>query len=221
MDRGTIRSRAKKQLNEPSGTNEGFWTDAQYNNAITDAEVDFVLQTKCLATYAEMSTDGTNAEFNMDEDSLANFLKIKEVWFFESSTIYRKLRSVGRDELMYIQGEIRGVTTYPEVYCYEDRVIEFDTVPQSGYTIRIYYYKLPTAMTDDADVSNVPVKFHQSLVDYVCWKFNEADDLNATSAMYFKNEYYEGIIKARNIIEPEGEAYEYIKDDGSEADLYA
>jgi hypothetical protein len=219
MDRSTIRSEARRQVGEPSSG--GRWADANYNSAIERAQEDFVLRTKCLKTYAAFSTAADTAEYDISESSLANFLDIAEVWYFDSTTVYRKLKPVGRDELTYLQSETRGTDATPTAYCYEDRVIEFDTEPEADKTIRVYYYKLPTALSADDSVSDVPVKFHNALVDFVCWKFKEADDLDIEGAAYFKMLYEEDILKATAVLSPEGECYDYIKDECTEADLYA
>ena len=212
MDRSTIRSEARRQAGEPESA--GRWIDTKYDSAIERAQEDFVLRTLCLKTYAEFDTTADTAEYDMSEDSLANFLKISEVWYFDSSTVYRKLTCVSRDTLTMMQDEFRGRDAAPQAYCFEDRVLEFDTEADADKTIRVYYYKLPTALSEDASVSDVPVKFHNALVNFVCWKFKEADD-DLESGIYFKALYEEDILKAKNMIEPEGESYPHLMDDMS------
>lgn len=218
MTRATIRTEARRQCGEP--TSGGRWTDANYDSAIERAQEDFVLRTKCLKTYAEFTTTADTPEYDIGEDSLANFLDLAEVWYFDSTTNYRKLKPVTRDELSFMQGEVRGTDGIPTAYCYEDRVIEFDAEPEASKTVRVYYYYMPATLSSDSSVSNVPVKFHNALVNFTCWKFKEADDLDTEGAGYFKMMYEEDILKALDVLEPAGEAYDYIRDESTEADVY-
>jgi len=211
MTRATIRTEARRQVAEP--TSGGRWTDANYDSAIERAQEDFVLRTKCLKMYAEFTTTADTPEYDISEDSLANFLDLAEVWYFDSTTRYRKLRPVTRDEMSRLQSESRGTDAAPTFYCYEDRVLEFDTEADADKTIRVYYYYLPAALSEDASVPDVPVKFHNALVNFTCWKFKEADDLDTEGAMYFKAMYEEDVLKALDILAPAGDAYDHIRDE--------
>ena len=212
MIRSTIRDEARRQCGEPD--TGGRWANARYDSAIERAQEDFVLRTLCLKSYATFTTAADTPEYDISEDSLANFLKVSEVWYFDSSTSYRKLTSVSRDTLTMMQDEFRGRDAAPQAYCIEDRVLEFDTEPEADKTIRVYYYKLPTALAADATVPDIPVKFHNALVNFTCWKFKEADD-DLESGIYFKALYEEDVLKAKNMLEPEGESYPHLIDDMS------
>ena len=217
-----IMARAKRQLNEPTGTDEGFWSDADYMNCINEAQEDFVLKTKCLKTYATFATDGTNKEYCIDETALANFMDISEVWFFyaASTTIYRPLIRVSRDELVQKESYLRNISADPAYYCYEDRIIEFDTIPDSGDTCRIYYFKMPavpaeaTTALNLAETPDIPNRFHPALVYYVCWKFTEADDSVSDKLIYFQQKYAELVGQAMVIEDPAASSYPHIKDAG-------
>lgn len=211
MIRSLIRDRARLALGEP--TSGGGWTDAQFNTSINEAQDDIALRTKCLKTYSEFTTSASTAEYSIAEDSLANFIDIAEVWYFTDTNLYNILDCVSRDELAFMQSQNRASTGWPEAYCYEDRVIEFDCLTAAGDTVRVYYFKLPTALTTDEGVSEIPVKFHQTLVYYVCWKFAESDGLDGNRVMYFKNQYMEEIAKMRSILVPAASTYPAIKDD--------
>jgi len=210
MDRSTIRSEARRQVGEP--TSGGRWADANYNSAIERAQEDFVLRTLCIKTYAECTTTADTAEIDLGEGSIANFIKVAEVWYFDSTTDYSKLVNVSRDTLSMMQDEFRGVDAIPTAYCVEDRVLEFDTEPEADKTIRIYYYKKPTALSADASEPDIDVNFHNALVNFTCWKFKEADE-DIESAVYFRALYEEDIQKALRIREPEGESYPHLNDD--------
>ena len=211
MIRSLIRDRVRLLLGEPPSG--GRWADAQYNTAINEAQDDVAIRTKCLKTYAQFVTSAATAEYSIAEASLANFIDIAEVWYFTGTDTYDVLTPVSRDELAWYQSNNRGHTGYPEVYCYEDRVIEFDVETEAGKTCRIYYYKLPTALSADDGVSLIPTKFHQSLVYYTCWKFCESDGLDPNRTGYFKNQYNEEIAKMRSILVPPASSYQGIKDD--------
>ena len=205
-----IRARAKRQLNEPPGTDEGFWSDADYLNCINEGQEDFVMKTKCLKTYAEFDTDGTNKEYSLDETALANFMDISEVWFFWDTNLYDVLTSIGRDELAQKESYLRNMTGNPNYFCYEDRVIEFDTIPDSGDTCRIYYYYMPTTLSA-GETPDIPNRYHQALVYYVCWKLAEADDSMVDKLMYYQQKYAELVMQAIAIEEPAASSYPRIK----------
>lgn len=202
-------------MGEPSGTNQGFWTDTQWNTVIERAQQDFAIKTKCLKTYAEFVTVADTLEYDMGESSLANLIDIAEVWYFltDSKKSYDPLVGVTRDRLSHYQGEFRDVTGIPSYYCYEDRVIEFDVKQSADKYIRIYYYKSPTAYTADDDSGDIPVKFHSALVAFVCWKMAVADVSNADRLMLFKTEYFDEVMQARSVLRPASSTYPRIKDD--------
>jgi hypothetical protein len=211
MDVETITDRARLILGEP--TDGGAWTDAQFLTAINEAQDDVAIRTKCLKTYAQFTTSASTAEYSIAEASLANFIDIAEVWYFWDTDLYDVLRSVTRDELAFIQSQYRGNSGTPEAYCYEDRVIEFDIETEASKTVRVYYYKLPTALTVDSSVSTIPTKFHQTLIYYVCWKFAESDGLDPNRVGYFNNQYLEEIAKMRAVLVPAASTYTAIKDE--------
>ena len=218
MDRSTIQSEARRQLGEPS--TGGRWASTDYNNAIERAQENFAKRTKCLKSYASFTTSADTAIYDISEDSLSNLLKITEVRYYSDTTSYYKLKSVGRDQLEHLQHYMGGTDGTPIAFCYEDRTIEFDCDPEADKTIRVYYYKMPTALSEDASVPDIPVKFHPALVDYVCWKFKEGDGLDFEGAVYFKNLYEEAVLEAIDILEPATETFDYIKDEIWESDLY-
>ena len=207
-------ARAKRQLNEPPGTDEGFWDDEDYLNCLNEGLEDFVLKTKCLKTYAEFSTDGTNKEYSLDETALANFMDISEVWFFWDTNLYDVLISASRDVLSQKESYLRNLTGNPTYFTYEDRVIEFDTIPDSGDSCRIYYFNMPATMTAESDTPAIPNRFHQALVYYVCWKLTEADDSMVDKLMYYQQKYAELVGQALVVEDPAGSSYPRIKDSG-------
>jgi len=218
MNRATIRSEARRQSGEPSSG--GRWSDSDWNSAIERAQENFARRTKCLKTYASFTTSADKAIYDISEDSLSNMLKITEVRYYTDTNTYYKLKSVSRDHLEMLQNYIGGIDGTPVAYCYEDRTIEFDCDPEADKTVRVYYYYTPTALSEDSSVPDIPVKFHDALVHYTCWKFKEADDLDFEGAIYFKNLYEEAVLEAKDILEPAAETYDYIRDEISESDQY-
>jgi hypothetical protein len=211
MDRGTIRTEVQRQVGEPASG--GFWSNTDYDNVINRAQSDFAMRTKCLKTYAEFATTVSTHLYDMSEDSLSNLVDIAEVQFFLDANNYESLRAVTRDELSTYQGCRLGMTGTPYYYCYEDRTIEFDCDTEASKTVRVYYYKRPTDMDGDADVPEIPVKFHDALVNFVCWKFAEGDELDVERTAYFKQQYMEDVSRATMILRPGGTTYGGIKDD--------
>ena len=204
-------ARAKRQLNEPTGTDEGFWSDTDYLNCINEGQEDFVMRTKCLKSYAEFATDGTNKEYCLSEAALADLLDISEVWYFRDTNLYDVLISVSRDELSQKESFLRNLSGDPSFFCYEDRVIEFDTVPAEDKTVRVYYYEMPDVMSASTATPDIPNRYHNALVYYVCWKFTEADDSVTDKLLYWQQKYMDAVMLAQQIEEPPASSYGRIK----------
>lgn len=219
MDRDTIIARARKKVGEP--TSGGYWSDnSQWEDAVQDAQEAFAIKARPLKSCATTTLTQGTAEYDLSESSLADFLDITEVWYFTSTTNYRKLKPVSRDELTAIQGEMRDQQNYPTVYCFEDRKIEFDTAAPAADTLKIYYLELPDAMTAGSNVPEIHTKYHQALVYHVAWQFMESENAESTDTIYFKAMYEEKVMEALTFIQKQGETYPYIKQDDWEADIY-
>jgi len=211
MDITTIRARVKRQVNEPTGTDEGFWSDADYLNCINEGAREFAIATKCLKTDASFTTSADTAMYDMSETSLVNFLDITEVLFYRDTDVYDKLISVNRDNLLYLRG-VDGQAGTPCYYCYEDRTIEFECDTEADKTVKIFYNYLPTDCDGSDDVPMIPTKYHQALIDYVCWKICESDDSKIDRVVYYRQLYADDLLRALMILEPPGNSYEQITD---------
>lgn len=211
MDVSTIEARVKRQLNEPTATNAGFWSDTDYLNCVNEAQEDFAIRTLCLKTDASFTTVVDTSMYDISESSLTNFIDIAQVLYYESTYIYNVLKSISRDKLLWYRG-IDSVVGVPNYYCYEDRTIEFECDTAADLTVKVFYYYLPTALTLTTSESGIPTKFHQALVSYVCWKLCESDDTKMDKVMYFKQQYMEEIMQALSVLEPPASSYETITD---------
>ena len=210
MTRKEIRDQVRMLLGEP--ITGGLWSDTQYNLWINEAQEHVAIDTKCLKSYAEFTTTTGVSMYDIGEQSLDDMLEISELQYFITTILYRTLPCVSRDELSYMQNQNIGVQTWPTCYCYEDRVIEFDRMTPGSMNVRVYYYFLPSPMTDDDDVSVIPTKFHHVMIPFICWKFCEADMLNPRTG-YFKQLYDEHIIQMKGLLSPPASTYQGIKDD--------
>ena len=213
MDVETIRGICKRQVNEPTDSDTGFWLDADYLSAINHAQREFVRDTYCLKTDCSFTTEADKSMYDLSEDSLSALLDIAQVYYYIDETTYYRLENINRDRLMSERGT-EGVTSIPRYFCYEDRTIEFECDTEADMTVKIFYYYITseTALDDDADEPAIPVNFHQALVDHVCWKFCESDDSRGDKIIYYKNLYTENVVKAKAILEPPGTTYERISD---------
>ena len=205
MNLGTIKERARKALNEPSSG--GHWSDALYYEAINDGQIDFAIRTECLRTSLELTTDGSNSQYDISESAIEAMsepalIRITQLRYYHTSDHYYILRHISQNELSAMAREMDGVVATPSYFNYQDRVIEFDTVPPAGKTVLVRYSHLPEELLLAADVSDVPEKFHGALVMYTCWKFAESADLEIDRTSYFKNEYELAIGKAMKILYP-------------------
>jgi hypothetical protein len=201
------------KINEPTGTNEGFWSDDDFLNVINEAQEDFAIRTKCLKVCATFTTTADTDAYDISKQSLDNFIDIAEIYFYSDSDTWKPLTEVSRDELDMIQGGYKSSNVYPDYYCFENNTIYFNSKTPADYTVKVWYYKLPDTLTGDNDESGIDVNWHQALIYFVCWKFCEADDLDVERAAYFKNEYFGEVQQARMVFHPPGSTYGGIKDD--------
>ena len=70
---------------------------------------------------------------------------------------------------------------YPEYWYATDldssnyQQIKLYPVPDGIYTITYDYYKTLADLSADTDVSDIPAKYHQALVDYACFKYYQKE----------------------------------------------
>ena len=214
MDVSDIRAEVKRQVNEPTGTDEGFWEDSEYLSCINSGIADIARRLRCCLTCATFTTDGTTIQWDISEDSLDDIFEIKQVNFYASTYTYDPLISVTRDELDDIRAGYVGTSTgYPVCFCYEDRAIEFEVIPVTGKTVKVFYYYAPAALTDDSDVPDLRYSLHPLIVSYVSWKFCESEDSRHDKLLYFKSEFMENVLKGLNEVQPPASSYTGIKDE--------
>lgn len=213
MDRDAIITRAKRKLAEP--TADGYWDATDYEATVIDGVRDFSTRVKDLKTCATFTTTADTVLYDVSEASLDNMLDIAELLFFTTTNDYYSLKPVTRDELIATQGSSLSGSGTPTCYCYEDRVIEFDTEHTAGLTVKIYYYKIPTltSMTAGSDVPDTSEKFHEALVYYVCWQFAESDPGMTDKIQYFQRAYLEAAMRFKAILDTPASTYQGIIDE--------
>jgi len=213
MDLSTIRGAVKRRLGEPSASDSGYWEDSDYTAEVNRGAEQFAMETNCLKSYVDIETEDFNDTngnlFDISEDSLDDFKAVTEVHYYigqdaDDSTLgsYTPLKKVSRKEMPYKQSENDNVTGVPSFYCYEDRIIELDVIPNDGDLIRIWYYRVPSAdegeaVSADADIPIIPEKYHEALVYWVCWKFSEGDELRSDRVAYYRDMWRAEIAKAK------------------------
>lgn len=215
MDAQSIIDEVKRILGEPSGADEGYWDDEDYRDEINRGCEEYAKETKCLKSYAEFDADGTTLLWDITEDSLDDFLDITEIWYFTSDDCYDVLKSVDRDTLAKMQSGISDTTGTPTYFCYEDRTIEFDVIPNDGDTIRVYYYRVPSPdeeVSANTDTPIIPEKYHQAIVYWVAWHFSLGDELRQDKVVYLEKLWLMSVAKSQTILRPAASTYTTIKD---------
>jgi len=213
MNRNAIITRARRKLAEPA-TN-GFWDSTDYEDTVIDGVRDFSTRVKDLKTCATFTTTADTREYDISEDSLDNMLDIAELLFFTSTNDYYSLKPVTRDKLIAAQNSSLSSSGTPTCYCYEDRVIEFDSTHEADKTVKVYYYKIPTltSMTAGTDIPDTAEKFHEAIVYYVCWQFAESDDGKTEKIQYFRDAYMESAMRFKAILDTPASTYQGIQDE--------
>ena len=73
----------------------------------------------------------------------------------------------------------------PQYYTYTGSGIRVSPVPDDVYTLTIDYYKSPTALSADSDVSTLPTDYHDVMISYALSRaYRSEDDMQMSQFFY-------------------------------------
>ncbi len=84
----------------------------------------------------------------------------------------------------------------PSSYVVAGATLYLYPYPDSTVTVELNYYRLPADMTDDGDLSEIPVQYQHLLVRYALSRAYERED-DFSAAEYMRNQFEAGVQKLR------------------------
>lgn len=172
MQFSVMRTRVQTLLGESSGE---FYTTTEINGEINDACIEIARDTEELLTYYDMTTTDGTQTYTLPDD----FLKIKRVDLHVSDSDRRDLRFMTQQEFHKYTEGASDTSGTPEIYKLEQGSVSKETadwhpgdiylypIPDdnggSNYTVRAYYYQLPTTLSADTDVTELPIQCHKAV----------------------------------------------------------
>jgi hypothetical protein len=144
---GYLRSRLRTMLNESTAT---FWTDAQLNDAINQAESYIAEQALCIQNIDTAQTAATTRTV-----SFSGF-KVAGVEYVPPSGDPVSLKKITQSQV----GRVKALGPFPQ-YFYEvgNATIGIEPKPNATYNLNLYINDFPTEMATDATVPSIPVHF--------------------------------------------------------------
>lgn len=165
--------------------------DADVVRWINDAQRDVVMKNETVL----QTTSLANAVANQQDYSLpANLLVLRSVHFkLNGQPSYYRLEGMSFNEfdeqVNGWEGTLYGAST-PTVYTTYGGVIKVFPIPVSSGTsnFKLYYSRQPVDVVLDADTIDLPLAYHNSVVDYCMAQAYEMDEdwasANSVSASY-------------------------------------
>lgn len=175
MTRLEIRNRIRKKLGETTAI---FWTDAELDGWMEDAQKDIVWKAKLKRTRGTFTTVAATPRYTITA-IFPNFMRVCDggVSIYNSSTTdWTKLTYETKDTMDTLYGDwVNAEAAEPIVYMedLDENIIELWPTPQTVNVgtnyCRVYYCSIPTAMTVDANSPDLDVQgiLHHAVVDYV------------------------------------------------------
>lgn len=169
---GTIRTLVRDRLDEDSPRR---WTNAQLDRWINEGARDVARRTECL--HAKSSAIAVTANTQVTSlSTLTTLLKINRVeWKTDgdSRVIALEYRDYNSMDAVWWDAKETATST-PGYYTLTGNPpalsITVYPIPASAGTITVYYWRLPTEATADADTVEVPEGWHDTLADYAEYK---------------------------------------------------
>lgn len=173
-------------------TSTTFYTDAEVQNAINRVLPELASMTEMsLTTFYDYVTSAGTQRYSLQPD----YLKVKQVDLIVTSTLtlplkpvslrgFRSISSTGTDQQgqpNYYKVELGAVSTEDAIQFPGDLWLfpTPDDNATANYTVRFYYYQLPTTLILGNDIPEFPIPLHMA----ICYK--------AASHLAFKGKDYQ------------------------------
>jgi len=161
-------------------TSNTFYTETEIQNMINRVQPEIAAEAEALLTYYDYTTSDTVQQYSLP----AEYLTVKHVELHVDTNRHEKLKLLDLDQFHAVSYADADRTGEPEYYKIEYGAV--DTVlagnPQrpgdiwlypipddngtANYTLRVYFYQMPTDLSADTDISNLPIYLHMA----VCYR---------------------------------------------------
>jgi len=189
MNYSEMETQCRLLLGETDEDNS-YWTVAELLAQINLSNIRVAADLPTLLTYSEVATTASQETYGLPSD----FLQLKSVQMFLGANTVderRQLVSLSYDEYEDIIGGNVNMTGQPAYYRIEFGAVATAAgsppgdlwiypIPDSNggdnYTLRLVYYQKPTALSGDADVSELPEFMHPIVVYHAAWHLSMKSD---------------------------------------------
>jgi len=181
MNFGEMQEQIRLMLGETDSDNS-YFTDTEIKAQINRSLIRVASDIPCLLTYKEDTTTASTQRYGLPTD----FLQLKDVQLYPSATRRKQLLRLEYDEFEYVGTGNVTMTGEPAYYRVEFGAVDTVTgsppgdlwlypIPNGTYTIRVVYFQKPTAMTADAEVTELPEFMHEAVNYHAAWHVSLKD----------------------------------------------
>lgn len=197
MNLGDMRTKVRRHLGQTSATNS-IYADSDVNDAINDALTEVAKETRCLLTSFDQTTSSGTERYGLNSD----FLQLVAVELIVDSSLTERLLGVSYEQFAAYAYQSRDSQGRPSIYRMEYGATEVTAatpgeivlwqVPDNNggadYTLREVYIQMPTALSADSQISEVPRELHLGVTYYAALTLalqdNDAQRINILSGLY-------------------------------------
>jgi len=201
MNFAEMKYRVRQLVGQTDTNSTVFDTTLDLEPAINDACMDVAARTETLLTYYDYETTAGTQVYSLKSD----YLKLKAVRLFVAADDKRSIIHQSFDEFDVIEGGNPTRQGVPQYYKIETGATDTsnnlpgdlwlypipDSNGGSNYTLRVYYYQVPTKLTADDQTTELPIIAHRA----VCFgaaatlsMMNTDRSAHQTMTMLFENE---------------------------------
>lgn len=180
MTPSEIETAARRKYNS---VNSSFYSSSEVYDLIYQAEMEIARETKMLEGVTTTTSTAADNTYSFP----TGVLEIKRVEYNGCKLQRIDFREDDAITLANSDTTAQGTPLYYFVWA---ETLYLRPIPDtSSDTIRIYYFKMPTAVTSASQTLEVPSLFHMCIVDYVAAEM-AAKDQNFETAQYYRDAWY-------------------------------
>ena len=209
MNFGEQKTQVRLLLGETDADNS-YVTTAEIEAQINLSNIRVAADLPVNMTFSEVATTADEARYGLPSD----FLQLKSVQMFIGDNTVDDRRSLRRLEYDQFEDMVSGnvnMTGQPAYYRIEFGAVATAAgsppgdiwlypIPDNNggddYTLRLVYYQKPTALSDTADVSELPEYMHPIVVYHAAWLLSMKSD-NTTKINNLVGMYKDAIKEAK------------------------
>jgi hypothetical protein len=166
-----IRTRVRDLLNEATAS---FWTNTELDYWINDGIREIAEISGCIQNIDSLSTTNGTRTISYTGYDCVN------VEYVPSSGT--RVALVQAEPLRDGRGIYNG--TVPQFWWTSKGVIGIDPLPDATYTLNAYIADIPSDLTVDSQIPEIPPAFRPLLIYYVCWRAHLKENNYGAASLY-------------------------------------